>query len=73
MNSSEYTVTMPFKEFKRWQELEQKFKQLQENIKNCYNIDEETEVVTVQITNLKNIGKELLPGRYHSYNYTEER
>ena len=73
MNSSEYTVTMPFREFKKWQELEQKFKQLQENIKNCYNIDEETEVVTVQITNLKNIGKELLPSRYHSYNYTEER
>lgn len=73
MNSNEYTVTMPFKEFKRWQKTEQEFEELKNKIKKCYNIDEENEVVTVQITNLKNIGKELLPARYHSYNYTEER
>ena len=69
MNSSEYTVTMPFKEFKKWQELEQKFKELKINFNNCFDVDEEKETVDVDYQKLVDLFKSLSPERYREYNY----
>jgi hypothetical protein len=69
MNSSEYTVTMPYREFKKWQEIEQTLKELKTNFNNCFDVDEEKETVDVDYQKLVDLFKSISPERYQEYNY----
>ena len=69
MNSNEYTVTMPYKEFEKWQKFEQDYKKLRDDVINCLEIDENISEVCVDKNKIIQIGKKLLPLRYQEYNY----
>lgn len=69
MNSSEYTVTMPYREFEKWQKTEQILKKLKNSFNNCFNVDEEKETVDVDYQKLVNLFKSISPDRYREYNY----
>ena len=73
MNTSKYTVTMTYSDLLKWQKLEQDFNKLKTSLIECFNINEDNNSVQVNITNLKNIGKSLLPDRYQEFNYEDVR
>ena len=73
MNTSKYTVTMTYSDLLKWQKLEQDFNKLKTSLIECFNINEDNNSVQVNITNLKNIGKNLLPDRYQEFNYEDVR
>ena len=73
MNTSKYTVTMTYSDLLKWQKLEQDFNKLKTSLIECFNINEDNNSVQVNITNLKNIGKSLLPDRYQDFNYEDVR
>lgn len=73
MNTSKYTVTMTYSDLLKWQKLEQDFNKLKTSLIECFNINEDNNSVQVNITNLKNIGKNLLPDRYQDFNYEDVR
>ena len=73
MNTSKYTVTMTYSDLLKWQKLEQDFKELKTSLIECFNINEDNNSVQVNIINLKNIGKNLLPDRYQDFNYEDVR
>ena len=73
MNTSKYTITMTYSDLLKWQKLEQDFNKLKTSLIECFNINEDNNSVQVNITNLKNIGKSLLPDRYQEFNYEDVR
>ena len=73
MNTSKYTVTMTYSDLLKWQKLEQDFNKLKTSLIECFNINEDNNSVQVNIINIKNIGKNLLPDRYQEFNYEDVR
>ena len=73
MNTSKYTVTMTYSDLLKWQKLEQDFNKLKTSLIECFNINEDNNSIQVNIINLKNIGKNLLPDRYQDFNYEDVR
>jgi hypothetical protein len=72
MNCNEYQVTMSYKELEKWQKIEEELINLKEKIKKCYE-PQNNNIVMVDITELKLIGKSLLADRYQNCNYVEVR
>ena len=64
---------MTYSDLLKWQKLEQDFNKLKTSLIECFNINEDNNSVQVNITNLKNIGKNLLPDRYQEFNYEDVR
>ena len=73
MNTNKYTVTMTYSDLLKWQKLEQDFNKLKTSLIECFNINEDNNSIQVNIINLKNIGKSLLPDRYQEFNYEDVR
>ena len=69
MNSSEYTITMPYKAFEKWQKIEQDYKKLRDDVINCLEIDEMTNEICLDVNKAIKIAKKLVPLRYQEYNY----
>lgn len=74
MNCNDYTITMPYKEFKKWQSVETELNTIKDYIISCYNA-QDNDIMYIDVTKLKNAGKnlKLLPTRYENYNYQEVR
>lgn len=70
MNCNNYTVTMTYSDLQKWQKIESDYNKLKKAITDCYE-EQENDIMLVNMTKLKNIGKSLLPNRYQDYNYTE--
>lgn len=70
MNCNNYTVTMTYSDLVKWQKIETDYNALKKAITDCYE-EQENDIMLVNVTELKAIGKSLLPNRYQDYNYTE--
>ena len=73
MNNNNYTITMPLKDYEKYKQIEQSFNDLKRNISDTFIPNDDIGVITINITQLIDIGKTLLPLRYQEYNYTEVR
>ena len=69
MNSNEYTVTMSYKEFEKWQKIEQDYKKLRDDVINCLEIDENINEICLNADKAIQVAKRLVPLRYQEYNY----
>lgn len=68
MRENDYTVTIPYSDFKKFQKIKADKERLEEQIISCFN-PAEGDIVNVDVTKLMNIGKTLLPSRYQENNY----
>ena len=64
---------MPLKDYEKYKQIEQSFNDLKRNISDTFIPNDDIGVITINITQLIDIGKTLLPLRYQEYNYTEVR
>ena len=69
MNNNEYTVTMPYKEFEKWQKMEEEYKDLKSKFEVCFKVDELERTVDVQSQDLIKLFKKISPTRFEDYNY----
>lgn len=70
MNCNNYTVTMTYSDLVKWQKIESDYNKLKKAITDCYE-EQENDIMLINVTELKTVGKSLLPNRYQDYNYTE--
>ena len=71
MNSNNYQITIPYSDFLKYQKTEQELKTLKNNIIDAFNPNDEIGEITMNVTEIKQLCKTLLPMRYQDYNYVE--
>lgn len=71
MSYKDYTVTMPYNEFKKLQEIEEKYRRLKENLVSCFEPSTDTNILTVDVARIEKICIEFLPMRYQEYSFNE--
>lgn len=69
MNNSEYTITMPYREFEKCQKLEKDYKNFKTIFESCFKVDELKETVDVESKDLIKLFKNISPERFKEYNF----
>ena len=63
---------MTYSDLIKWQMIENDYNQLKQALTDCYT-PQDNDIMLVDITALKQIGKNLLPLRYQDCNYQQVR